>query len=302
MPTLKEISENLVIYKSRVVEGKPSELSKLPDLAIGMPFYGSEPYLWRFLHHLLNLDYPKKKLHLYFDLERKDSKVIQIVKFFADTYSEKYASIDVNINKRRVKRKTHLLTGMANLTRARNRIAKASNPYDLVFFDHDIYAPSQTLKRLIKGTLLGAGIVGGIYVMPVRTKRGVETILCLCMYRKKSGERNFGVLEQRGASFIPTFMMGKRIQVEGVGAGCMYITRKVLNDLKFKENIEMAEDLDFCLRAGEKGYLVYADYGLWVTHAGVNVQMKVLPKGQLVGVKVSLDLGVLAGRRMKEQG
>ena len=94
------------------------------------------------------------------------------------------------------------------------------------------------------------------------------------------------------------------VECDGVGAGCLMIKRKVLQDIKapFIDKIredgtrEVGHDYYFCERAKEKGYRVFADWDVLCDH------VKQVPLITIVkALKECYDEGIKAGYKKRNE-
>jgi len=94
---------------------------------------------------------------------------------------------------------------------------------------------------------------------------------------KETGYIWLAVNKQRDGSFKHVKKNNRNglVEVDALGAGCMLIKRKVLEDIKcpFLDKIDpvvgnrsLGHDLYFCERAKEKGFKVYADWDVICDH------------------------------------
>ena len=125
----------------------------------------------------------------------------------------------------------------------------------LLFIDSDT-VPFDNPLNLAKHNL---DIVGGVY------PRWKETIYeWLAMVRKPDGR-----YEQ-----LPPDKRKGLVECDGIGAGCLMLSRKVLEEFvdpfadKVRENgtRSIGHDFYFCERAKEKGYKVFVDWNILCDH------------------------------------
>lgn len=125
----------------------------------------------------------------------------------------------------------------------------------LLFIDSDT-VPFDNPLNLVKHNL---DIVAGVY-----PRWKMTNYEWLAMVRKPDGK-----YEQ-----LPPDKRKGLVECDGVGAGCLMMSRKVLEDFEnpFIDCIredgrrKIGHDFYFCERAKEKGYKVYADWGVLCDH------------------------------------
>jgi hypothetical protein len=113
-------------------------------------------------------------------------------------------------------------------------------------------------------------------------------------------------IEQPDGSY-ETISADKRkgmVEVDGLGAGCMLIKRKVIEALKapFADKIRedgtrsIGHDYYFCKRAKEKGFKVYADWDILCDH------VKQVPLIHIIeALKKTYDKGVEDGKKLTNE-
>lgn len=146
-------------------------------IAICTPFGFSEKEEWltRYFESLLNLDYPKKSIALFFSyFKTANEKIEKALKQFESKYKTRYKRILVS--EYRSKRETYkipvhldplaVLRGIPDfyfrwwdIADNRNSLCRFSDPHDVIFADSDVSFPSDTIQRL-EG--VGSDISGGL--------------------------------------------------------------------------------------------------------------------------------------------
>ena len=151
-----------------------------------------------------------------------------------------------------------------NVDQVRNLIADwvVKGDYDYLFaVDYDISFPADTLVRLLGHD---KDIVSGVY-----RQRNPE-VQILEIFEKN---------DQGGFTHIPyeNLRNAGLMEVGAVGFGCVLIKKKVMVGIGYPQfqyrsainhNDTFSEDLDFCRKAGMKGFKLYADSTLLCEHIG----------------------------------
>ena len=134
--------------------------------------------------------------------------------------------------------------------------------YDYLFsVDSDISFPSNTLTKMINHNV---DVVSGLYI---QRKPGLHIL--------EIYEAN----ENGGVSNAPyEYLKGKGlVEVAGCGFGCVLVKAEVLKQIGYPQfqyysaldhNNTVSEDVDFCRKAREKGFKIYADADIKCAHGG----------------------------------
>ena len=159
----------------------------------------------------------------------------------------------------------------------RNLIASwVVNGYDYLFaVDHDVVFPKDTLKKLLSHD---KPLVSGVYRQRLEPQM-IE--LYNLDFTRMSASQLTGSLQQIG----------------GCGFGCVLVKKQVLADIGYPQfvyhqsldhNHTFSEDLDFCRKAMNKGYQLYADSSILCKHIGQRIFEVELPKIEEDPVKARL--------------
>lgn len=171
--------------------------------------------------------------------------------------------------------------------------------YDYLFFnDDDTLLPPKALERLLERDL---DVVSGLYY------RRVTPIEPVAMVDDPSvGGTGIRCIKEYGIGLMP---------VDYVGAGCLLISRKVLetveypwffwarNDPRVLIPERISEDLYFCRKAREAGFSIFLDASIRCLHVGMG-------KGQVGGTFVpsetksdgnAFGVGKLVDQRIKAE-
>lgn len=139
----------------------------------------------------------------------------------------------------------------------RNLIASwVVNGYDYLFaVDHDMVFAKDTLKKLLSHD---RDVVSGIY-------------------RQRLEEQILEVYDFNYRNLPPTIIDGDLHEVGGVGFGCVLVKKHVLEAIGYPQFVyhqaldhkhTISEDVDFCKKAREKGFQIWADTSIICDHIG----------------------------------
>lgn len=155
-----------------------------------------------------------------------------------------------------------------NVDQVRNLIANWTvNSYDYLFaVDHDITFPSDTLRKLLAHD---KPIVSGIY----RQRLEPQVIE---IYDRNLRHVPYEQLHNNGL-----------VQIGGCGFGCVLVKKEVFETVGYPQFVyhhainhanTFSEDLDFCKKATDRGYSIWADTSILCGHYGnktFNVELPV---------------------------
>ena len=150
-----------------------------------------------------------------------------------------------------------------NIDQIRNLIADWTiNGFDYLFsVDSDIAFPPDTLARLLAHD---KPVVSGLYI------------------QRKPGQHILEIYEHTATGGVTNMPYGKLkgrplVEVAGCGFGCTLVKSEVFRDIgypqfKYYSALSMdgtvSEDVDFCRKAREKGYSIWADPSILCRHIG----------------------------------
>jgi hypothetical protein len=150
-----------------------------------------------------------------------------------------------------------------NIDQIRNLIADWTiNGFDYLFsVDSDISFPPDTLARLLAHD---KPVVSGLYI------------------QRKPGQHILEIYEHTPTGGVTNMPYGKLknrplVEVAGCGFGCALVKAEVFRTIgypqfKYYSAISMegtvSEDVDFCRKAREKGFTIWADSGILCRHTG----------------------------------
>ena len=150
-----------------------------------------------------------------------------------------------------------------NVDQVRNLIADwAVKGYDYLWaIDSDISFPPNTLINLLSHD---CDIVSAVYRQRIPGNKIVE----LFRSNLQGGVSNIDWAELEGRGLV---------EVDACGFGCVLIKTEVLSAVGYPQfcyhsalnhEFTISEDIDFCKKAKEKGYKIYADTRILCDHTG----------------------------------
>ena len=138
------------------------------------------------------------------------------------------------------------------------------NRFDYLFnVDSDIVMPAHALSRLMEIQDDRTAISSGLYIQRKEDRKIPEVFI---HNPQTGGQMNMPIEQVQGNQIL---------EVEGVGFGCCLVRRDVLEAVgnpwfEYRSNIDfskvVSEDVDFCMKARNKGYRVVVDTGLKLGH------------------------------------
>mgnify|MGYP003704341567 CR=1 FL=1 len=136
------------------------------------------------------------------------------------------------------------------------------NGFDYLFsVDYDIVLPKDALFKLIKAD---KDIVSGVYIQRKHEAKVPE------LYRKNSQGGNTNLS-------INDVQHNNTIEIDGCGFGCALIKKNVLETIGYPQFVyhdtldfqyTLSEDVDFCNKARDKGFKLFADCSIKCDHIG----------------------------------
>ena len=179
-----------------------------------------------------------------------------------------------------------------NIDQVRNLIADwVVKGFDYLFsVDSDISFPSNTLERLLAHDV---DVVSGLYI---QRKPGLH-ILEIYEPNENGGVVNMPYPKLKGRHLV---------EVAGCGFGCALVKAEVLQTIgypqfKYYSAVDhrntVSEDVDFCKKARDKGFKIWADPNVLCSHTGsftfnVDTAIPAIEDAPVVDIKARLrDLG-----------
>jgi FkbM family methyltransferase len=155
-----------------------------------------------------------------------------------------------------------------NVDQVRNLIADWTvNSYDyLLAVDHDITFPPDTLRKLLS------------HDKPVVT----------AIYRQRNEPQTLEVYDNYHGNIPYEHISGKGlVEIGGCGFGCVLVKKEVFVSVGYPQFVyhdailhkdTLSEDLDFCLKARNKGHAIFVDTSILCGHYGNKMFTVELPK------------------------
>ena len=139
-----------------------------------------------------------------------------------------------------------------------------NNKFDyLLSVDSDIIMEPDTLQKLLNCQNQQTAVSSGVYI---QRKDGVRIPEIYVHNPQTGGQKNIDISEVQG---------DRLIEVEAVGFGCCLVRRDVFEQVgnpwfQYHSNIEfdkvLSEDVDFCIKARNKGYKIIVDTSIKLRH------------------------------------
>ena len=153
-----------------------------------------------------------------------------------------------------------------NIDQVRNLIASwVVNGYDYLFaVDYDVEFESDTLEKMLAHDV---DLVSGLYIQ----RKHNQHVLELYRMNDRGGMSNVPLEDIDGQGLV---------SIDGCGFGCVLVKKRVFEGIGYPwfvyhsaldHNNTVSEDVDFCRKAREKGFKMYADTTIRCDHHGTNV-------------------------------
>jgi FkbM family methyltransferase len=150
-----------------------------------------------------------------------------------------------------------------NIDQVRNLIAHWTvNHYDYLFsVDSDIAFERDTLKKLLAHD---KDVVSGLYIQ----RKPTQHILEIYEHNQRGGVSNMPYEKLKGRSLV---------EIAGCGFGCVLVKTEVFKSVGYPQfeyhsaidhSQTISEDNDFCRKARDKGFHIYADPSIQCRHIG----------------------------------
>lgn len=148
-----------------------------------------------------------------------------------------------------------------NIVRARNRCidqALENNSDFLFFLDADVFPPSDVLARLTKlvSEESDKSIFGGYY-----NSRFFNNYPMIGNFKS---DGSIGLISEE-----KDFNSGNIITCDAAGMGCILLSSKLIEELKFDEEVSQSEDIDYFRSAKNLGYNLYIDTSVKCEHRSI---------------------------------
>lgn len=225
-----------------------------PKIKICAPFKDDEWCLPEFLEGIVNLNYPKDRLSLYFLENDSQDKTLEKLKKWAKQWRSEYRRIEVTSMQFRVKGQEHVWPEqtLENMTFMRNGFLKNIGDNDYIFnLDSDVVLQPQTLKQL---ALSDRDIICEIFW--ARWDRVDDRLMPnVWPYGGYEGvtEDFMAAMETKGIKPVGGLGASNLISKYAIEKGCSF---DAVSNLPL---IMRGEDRHFCIRAKVLGFELWAD-------------------------------------------
>jgi len=223
------------------------------DVMIGCPVRNRDWIIKKYLSHLMNLEYPKKKIALSFLVNDSEDNTLDEIEKFKKNNINKYKDIrirEINTGVIKDRRISNVRKEIyKHLALMRNDFLDMRVDEDYVFsVDSDILISKKSLKKLIKSDK--------------------DIISALIWNNKKKTAPNimkFDKRTDRGNKYVHIRDFEKGIfQVDVTGA-CYLLKSKVSKNIKYSWHFQ-GEDIGFCENAKKSGFEVWTNTSIECNH------------------------------------
>jgi hypothetical protein len=212
---------------------------------------------------LLNIDYPKKRIKLYFLINNCTDGTDDELRRFKEKYKNEYLDIILEKYKmpyRKDMRHTkHRQEIYSRLSELRNHVLNNIQTDYFFSVDSDIIVKENVLKELLNANkdIIAAVINNDKILRPYLKYPDIRTNLLINNYY---GENK----EKIQIKHYMNFPLNEIIEIDYTGAVYL-MTKEVCKTVRYGYH-KQGEDITFCLNAKEQGYKLYAHTGLWQEH------------------------------------
>ena len=159
---------------------------------------------------------------------------------------------------------------------ARDRIVRSRNilrdialneNYDyFLSLEQDVIPPNDVIEKLLRHK---KDIVSGVYFARIKSLKDKKVKLLPLLWVGKKGSYNPYTMADIDIDIV---MQDNFIKVKYCGLGCVLISRKVLEKVKFRydPNYTTFDDLHFCQDARDSDFEIYADTSVKCKHLILN--------------------------------
>lgn len=240
------------------------DFKETPNVCISAPVRNREWIIERYLQSVYNLNYPKKKIVLYWLLNDSVDGTEKHLKKFQLEHKEEYQDIIIEKIKNKaveynriVAKNLNFLKGhwekvYTNLSNLRNIIVEKMISLDIEYFlsvDSDILLnPDDLINLLNNNKDIVAGIINNDQIF--NYGKDIHEVACNILKFNEYGK----------VSPIKNWKDGEVFLVDATGAICLYKIDifKKYSDLRYKYDSQ-GEDIGFFRTVKEKGIKAYAD-------------------------------------------
>lgn len=247
---------NMVLCKLITLRDKGDYMEQFPSVTIGCPISNRSYVIKRYLEGILNLDYPKDKIRIYFLVNNCNDGTDMELKNFKRSHEKKYLNITLEKYKmpyREDKRvSVYRNETYRRLAELRNYVLSKIDTDYYFSVDSDIILNPNSLTELLnaKKDIIAGVVNNDVILRPYNNHPSIRTNLL----NIKDGKYRH----------IMDFPLNEIIEVDCTGAVYL-LTKEVCQNVKYDMS-PAGEDIPFCKDAQEKGYKLYAHTGLWHRH------------------------------------
>jgi len=215
------------------------------------------------LDSILNLEYPKELIELYWLVQDNDG-TLEVLEDFRRRFEDKYAFIQI-LETDSIKDPDR--PRIRNVVRNYNILVAYSHPLDLILIDSDNFPVKYLVKRLLMLRELGADIATGVTSFP-RYING-KYYLGFSAKIREGDKVYYPLIEENGSIYLHKFIAHNVFRADITGFPSTLIKRELLKKHTFKlpdPNQFGGCDIEYSCRVRKEGYTILADYDLYVPH------------------------------------
>jgi len=240
-----------------------------PNICIGAPISNRQDFLPYYLDNILNLNFNRKQLSLYFIINNSQDDSEKILQRFKLDYQHEYHNItidyyngnkhvpkDERTNDIRLKHSYNHLSLLRNMLL--NHTVK-NNYSHLLSVDSDIMISPDTLNKLLSHNVdICSSLIWNGFLHEPSHPWKFPNILNYNL---------FGQLEHISNWYVknsPNLTESKLIEVSATGA-CILISKEVCKQTKYSWHLQ-GEDMSWSEDCQKKGFKLHCDLGCYSTH------------------------------------
>lgn len=235
-----------------------------PTVTIAAPVRNRAWILNQYLHHIVNIDYPKKLINIHFVLNDSTDKSRDILINFQQKYRLEYNNIYIDTINRFVPEDKRISSirnqhTYHHLSILRNYILSKVKTDYLFSVDSDILvSPKSLLKLLFHNKDIISGLIYNGYIKdPVHPYRYTN----IMKYESDGVLRHVSNFYTKTA---PLLKESKVLEIDVTGAMCL-IKREVCRLAKYGWHYQ-GEDVYFCDTAKKNGFKIHCDISVFAQH------------------------------------
>lgn len=238
----------------------------LNTITIAAPIRNREWILPLYLDRLINLDYPKKLIELFFVINDSTDSTQDILLAFQKKYAHLFRKIRFEIYNRNVpmdNREQKVRTNYTyhHLSKLKNFIMSRVKTDYLLFVDTDILIPSDIINNLLKHNKdIVSGLIWNGYLLSPNKPYLYPNIM-------KSDGRAYHhivnhIVKNADADIFSSASALMKVDLTGA---VILLSRKVYKSIKYGFHPQ-GEDAYFCKMAQDKGFEIFCDLGIFCRH------------------------------------